>query len=98
MAGYLDAPVYSVARRDWIRYFHNDQREADGNWHMTDRVLRCTSARRAHQQGEAMLLVSDRPLASEPGFRRIASSGGVHLYEVAPGGALVERCALGPRE
>lgn len=98
MAGYLDTPVYSVARQDWIRYFHNDQREADGNWHMTDRVLKCTSAGRAHRQGEAMLLVSDRPLASEPGFRRIASSSGVHLYEVAPDGVLVERCARGPRE
>ena len=27
MSGYLDVPVYSVARHDWIRYFHNDQRE-----------------------------------------------------------------------
>ena len=98
MSGYLDVPVYSVARHDWIRYFHNDQREADGNGRMTDRVLQCTSARLAHQRAESMILVSDRPLASEPGFRRIASTDGVNLYEVAPAGALVERCVPGPRQ
>ncbi len=99
MAGYLDVPVYSVARHDWIRYFHNDEREADGNWHMTDRVLRCTSARLAHQQGR-----SDAPrVRSTARFRarlpphRVVGRRATSTRS-RPTGALVERCALGPRE
>ena len=99
MAGYLDVPVYSVARQDWIRYFHNDQREADGNWHMTDRVLRCTSARLAHQQGEAMRArvrptARARSRASAASRRRVACTSTRSL----PVGALVEQCAPGPRQ
>ena len=76
MAGYLDAPVYSVARQGWIRYFHNDQREADGNWHMTDRVLRCTSAAACGRcRGKRRRSSPTDRLCQSPGFRRIASVG-----------------------
>jgi hypothetical protein len=82
MSGYLDRPVYSVARGEWIRIFVNDQKEADGNWRLTSQKVICAAADLAHARAHPVALVVDKTLRARNGVTRLASSQGVSVYRV----------------
>lgn len=84
MSGYLDRPVYSVARGEWIRIFVNDQKEADGNWNLTPTKMICAAAELAHARGRLAALVTDKTLRTGDGITRLASSQGVNVYRIDP--------------
>ena len=82
MAGYLDVPIYSIARGESIRYFVNDQREADGNWQLTGRKILCRAAAVAAERGHPVAVVADKSLPAAVGARLLLTSGGVGLTRV----------------
>jgi hypothetical protein len=84
MAGYLDTPVHSIARGGSIRFFVNDQREADGNWQLTGRKILCRAAAVAVERGHAVAVVADKPLPTVDGARMLRELGGVGLTRVTP--------------
>ena len=92
MAGYLDVPIHSVARGESIRYFVNDQREADGNWQLTGRKILCRAAAVAVKRGHAVAVVADKPLPTVDGARMLRELGGVGLTRVTPSVAESETC------
>ena len=92
MAGFLDRPVYSVARGEWIRFLTNDRREADGNAHMTNVGIVCAAARLAEARARTVVLVTDRDFAVPGGGRLLAADQGVRLIAL-PAGAGVPACA-----
>lgn len=85
MAGYLDRPVFSIARGEAIRYFVNDEREARGNVGLTPDRLLCEATAVARRRDRPVALVVDTPLPTPEGVRQLATVQGVRLYRVGPG-------------
>ncbi len=83
MAGYLDRPVWSIARDAPMRFFVNDEREAMGNEGLTPRRLVCAAAAVAQRRGHAVALVVDKPLPIPDGGL-LSATQGVRLYRVLP--------------
>ncbi len=92
MAGYLDRPVWSIARGAPIRYFVNDEREARGNIGLTADRLVCAAADLARVRDRPVALVVDKPVPRLPGVRLLAESRGVRLYRVASSAIGLGRC------
>ena len=83
MAGYLDRPVWSIARDAPMRFFVNDEREAMGNEGLTPRRLVCAAAAVAQRRGHAVALVVDKPLPIPDGGL-LSATQGVRLYRCCP--------------
>jgi hypothetical protein len=95
VGGFLDRPVYSVARGAWIRFFVHDEREADGIRRTTTADVVCAAQRLAHDRGHAVAVVlARRPRAP---WVRLAHAGGVSLYRVDPAPGVVA-CPPGSRQ
>ena len=93
MAGYLDAPVYSIARREPMRIFVNDEREAVGNLGLTPARLLCEAAAVAERRERPVALVVDKPLSTPHGVELLATVQGVRLYRVAPDATVTAECS-----
>jgi hypothetical protein len=85
IAGYLDRPVWSLARHAPMRVFVNDEREALGNWHLTGRKILCGAAEVASRRDHAVAVVADKPLPHAAGATSLAMRDGVELTRVEPG-------------
>jgi hypothetical protein len=84
MAGFLDRPVFSIARGEPMQFFVNDEREAEGNAGLTPVRLVCAAEALADRRGRPVALVVDKRLPDFDGVRLLASAQGVRLYRVAP--------------
>jgi hypothetical protein len=84
MSGYLDRPVWSIARNAPMRFFVNDEREAVGNDGLTASRMVCESGAVAAARGRPVALVTDKTLPTRDGVRLLASTQGVRLYRVEP--------------
>lgn len=84
IAGYLDRPVWSLARHAPMRFFVNDEREARGNWHVTGRTVLCGAADVAARRGRAVAVVADKPLPEARGVTSLLVRDGVELTRVEP--------------
>jgi hypothetical protein len=93
MAGYLDTPVYSIARREPMRFFVNDEREAVGNLDLTPARLVCEAATVADRRERPVALVVDKALPTPAGVQLLATVQGVRLYRVAPGATVPAECS-----
>jgi hypothetical protein len=93
MAGYLDTPVFSIARHEPIRLFVNDEREAVGNEDLTPDRLVCEALAVARRRDRPVALVVDKPLSRIEGVRLLALVQGVRLYRVAPSTTLAIGCS-----
>jgi hypothetical protein len=93
IAGYLDVPVYSIARHAPMRFFLNDDREAIGNEGLTPARLVCEGATVAQRRRRPVALVVDKRLPTPRGVHLRASSQGVHLYRIAPAADVAVECA-----
>jgi len=82
MSGYLDTPVYSIARRAPMRFFVNDEREAVGNADLTAARLVCDAAGVAQRRGRPVALVVDKPVPTPAGVALLVETQGVRLYRV----------------
>jgi len=92
MAGYLDTPVFSIARDTPIRFFVNDEREAVGNEGLTPSRLVCEAATVAQRRDRPVALVVDKALPTPDGVHLLASVQGVRLYRVAPTVTVAGQC------
>jgi hypothetical protein len=81
IGGYLDRPVYSVARHQWIRYFTHDEREAKGFHHLTDHDVRCAAETIASARARPVAIVTDHHMR---GLRPIGRSENAVVYRVNP--------------
>jgi hypothetical protein len=59
VAAYLDRPVFSVARGEWIRYFVFDSLEARRSQALTDEDVKCAALRLAGARGHAVAVILD---------------------------------------
>ena len=82
VGGYLDRPVYSVVRGEWIRYFIHDEREARRFGEMTDRQILCSAAAVADARNRPVGLIVDHKLR---GATLVGTSEEAALYRVEPG-------------
>jgi len=85
ISGYLDQPVWSIARSQAMRFFVNDEREAVGNAGLTPARLVCEAAVIADRRARPVGLVVDKPAPTPAGVTLLVASQGVRLYRVAPG-------------
>jgi hypothetical protein len=92
MAGYLDRPVYSIARHAPMRFFVNDEREAVGNENLTAERMVCEAGRVANARRRPVALVVDKPVPTPPGVGLLAASQGVRLYRVADSADVTSGC------
>jgi hypothetical protein len=83
VGGYLDQPVYSVVRSEWIRYFVHDDREARRFGKLSDDEILCAAQLVANRRQGPVAVLVDHPIA---GARPFGASGGAALYRIAPGG------------
>jgi hypothetical protein len=93
MAGYLDRPVWSIARGAPIRFFVNDEREARGNVGLTPQRLVCEAAAVAATRARPVALVVDKVLPTPSGVRQLAAVQGVRLYRVSPASDVAGECS-----
>jgi hypothetical protein len=84
MSGYLDAPVWSIARDAPIRFFVNDEREAIGNRDLTPEHLVCAAAKVARSRHRTVALVVDKTLPRRDGVHLVGMAQGVRLYRLTP--------------
>ena len=84
MSGYLDTPVFSIARHAPMRFFVNDEREAVGNADLTPKRLVCTAAGLARRREQPVALVVDKPVPTSAGVALLVAAQGVRLYRVEP--------------
>ena len=84
IAGYLDEPVWSIARGEPMRFFVADEREAAANRDLTPARLVCGAAAVAASRARPVALVVDKPMPTPDGVRLLFVIQGVHLYRVAP--------------
>lgn len=84
ISGYLDEPVYSIARHEPMRFFVNDEREAVGNEDLTPARLVCEAATVAARRDRPVALVVDKALPTPAGTSLLTASQGVRLYRVQP--------------
>jgi hypothetical protein len=87
-AGYLDQPVYSVARGAWTRYFLHDARQARGSAKLNAARVVCEASSLAVESDEAVvaLVVSRRTPA---GIRQLIEARGVKVLLLRPGDGTV---------
>jgi hypothetical protein len=84
VAGYLDRPVYSVARRAWTRYFVHDARQQRGTAHLDAAEVLCEARALAERSGRPVVaFVAAKELPS--GARQLTEAGGVGVLLVQPG-------------
>jgi hypothetical protein len=84
--------VYSLAREEPMRFFVNDEREAEGNEGLTPERLVCAAAAVADLRGRPVALVVDKPIPRFDGVRLLESAQGVRLYRVEPSAAVPATC------
>jgi hypothetical protein len=84
MAGYLDTPVWSIARAAPMRFFVNDEREARGNVALSGRRILCTAAAVAERRGHQVAVVADKALPAASGASLLVARDGVALTRVDP--------------
>jgi hypothetical protein len=83
IGGYLDHPVYSVARHAWIRFFTHDALEASRYDRVTSDEIVAAARRVVAARGRAAGVIVTRALPEGlPGVRQIATAGTVLLYRV----------------
>jgi hypothetical protein len=87
VGGYLDRPVYSVVRGEWITYFVHDEKESRGFGKLTDGEIVCAAEGVADRTDGAVGLVVDHHVADAhaAGLREVATSEDAVLYRVDPG-------------
>jgi hypothetical protein len=90
VAGYLDRPVFSVARHEWIRYFVHDTREANGFRATTDRAVLCAADLIANARHRPVALVTDHRMR---GPQLVARSELAAVYRVDPPARIPAGCA-----
>jgi hypothetical protein len=82
-AGYLDQPVYSVARGAWTRYFVHDARQAQGADRLRQVDVLCQASARAERTDRSV--VAFVVLRRVPvGARTLARAHGVKVLLVGP--------------
>jgi hypothetical protein len=86
IAGFLDTPVFSLARRAPMRFLRNDEVEARGYARLGNAAMVCAATEIATAHGHAVALVTDRTLHAPAGWRALAHDQGVWLLEVPAGG------------
>ena len=85
VAAYLDQPVYSVARHEWIQYFVHDDREARRFDTVRIAEVLCTARRLAGDARHATAVITEAPLPRlGPGVARIATIDHVEVVRVTP--------------
>jgi hypothetical protein len=94
VGGYLDRPVYSVARHAWIRYFVHDTREAKGFEATTDRAVLCAAAVLADHRHRSVAAVTDHRMR---GAQLVARSELAAVYRVDPASSAPVGCASTPQ-
>jgi len=87
MSGYLEVPVWSLARNESVDFFVSDEREKRGNAHLSPRIDICRAGALARARGHAVGLVVDADLPSTRGMRLLISSQSARLYRVTPAAA-----------
>jgi hypothetical protein len=82
-AGYLDRPVYSVARGEWTRYFVHDARQARGMAQLRQENVLCTAASLAERHGRPVVAFVTTSRVPE-GVRQLSAARGVRVLLVGP--------------
>ncbi len=85
ISGYLDQPVWSIARDEPMRFFTNDEREAVGNDNLTPARMVCAAASVARRRNTPVALVVDKPVPTPAGVGLLIEAQGVRLYRIDPG-------------
>ena len=77
MAGYLDRPVWSIARDEPMRFFVNDEREAVGNEDLTPTsACVCAASGAAQRRHRPVALVVDKPVPTPAGVALLVECAG----------------------
>jgi hypothetical protein len=84
MSGYLEVPVWSLARNESVDFFVSDEREKRGNARLSPQIDICRAGALARVRGHAVGLVVDADLPSTTGVRLLVSSQSARLYRVTP--------------
>jgi hypothetical protein len=85
-AGYLDQPVYSVARGAWTRYFVHDARQARGAANLRQSQVLCAASSLAERSRRPV--VTFVTSSSVPGgVRQLTEARGVRVLLVGPSAA-----------
>jgi len=85
VAAYLDQPVYSVARHEWIQYFVHDDREARRFDTVRIAEVLCTARRLAGDARHATAVITEAPLPRlGSGVARIVTIDHVEVVRVTP--------------
>jgi hypothetical protein len=92
MAGYLDVPVWSIARNEPMRFFVKDEREARGNDGLTAREILCRAADVAVRRSRPVAVVTDKTLPRVNGATVLATVDGVLLTRIEPPTAETAPC------
>jgi hypothetical protein len=83
VGGYLDRPVYSVVRGEWITYFVHDEREARRFESITDADVVCAARTIADRRHEPVAVIVDHHHLR--GGQRVAVSEDAAVFRVDPG-------------
>src|SRR5262249_34926063 len=84
ISGYLDQPVWSIARGAPMRFFTNDDREAIGNEDLTPARMVCAAGAVAAARHRPVALVTDQRVTTGAGVDLLVEAQGVRLYRVEP--------------
>ena len=82
IGAYLDRPVYSAARGDWIRSFVGTTATRDAYARMTGTQLACRARALAAARGHDVAYVVDHALPASFGVTELGSEVGVHVYRI----------------
>jgi hypothetical protein len=81
VGAYLDRPVYSVVRGEWIQYFIHDEREARRFGKISDQDVLCDAARIAVKRQTPVAVIVDHKIR---GAQLVAVSEDAALYRIDP--------------
>jgi hypothetical protein len=91
-SGFLDRPVFSVARNEWTRYFVHDAQQARGTARLRQSHVLCAASALAERRHRSVVAFGS--LDREPtGVRRLARANGISVLRIEPG----DRAAVCPR-
>jgi len=85
IGAYLDRPVYSAARREWIRYFVGNRRTVDAYAAATATDLVCRASALAAVRRRDVAYVVDQRLPERFHVTELGSELGVYVYRVRAG-------------
>jgi hypothetical protein len=83
-SGFLDRPVFSVARNEWTRYFVHDAQQARGTARLRQSHVLCAASALAERRHRSVVAFGS--LDREPtGVRRLARANGISVLRIEPG-------------